>query len=336
MTLSFAAPPSDSLHIVWKDHFGGTTLNSSKWKPAPEWFRQGGSYWSDDNFKLNGNGQLILSVSESNDSVLAGAIRTHQLFDQTYGYFEVKCKLPQIKGGWAAFWMMPYGNHPGQEGEDGTEIDIFESINGWDNKIQHALHWDGYGSEHQKSSQSFTRADLYDGEFHTFGMWWTEGEYRFYIDDVQTWSSSAGGISKVPQYLKLTMEVSNATWPGDWNQQITKPIEWEIDYVKVYEWRDSSANQDQHTTSLNEISQGASSINWSSIGSHQFKIESQTPILGVEIFSSKGEKVFSITHPEDASLNINLENLAPGVYFSKIQALGQKLHTRTFHLMAEN
>ena len=122
-----ALPPSDSLHLVWKDHFNGETLDATKWAPAPEWFRQGASYWNDENYSLDGEGHLTLTVSEQNDSILAGAIRTHRLFDQTYGYFEVKCKLPQIKGGWAAFWMMPSSNKYGGWPKSG-EIDIMEHV----------------------------------------------------------------------------------------------------------------------------------------------------------------------------------------------------------------
>lgn len=129
---------------------------------------------------------------------------------------------------------MPYGNHVGNSGNDGTEMDVFESINGWNGKIQHALHWDGYGAYHQKDQKSMTNWGLYDGNFHKFGMMWTPTEYIFYIDDVETWRSSAGGVSDVDQYMKLTMEVSGETWPGDWKQQTTKPITWAIDYVRVY------------------------------------------------------------------------------------------------------
>jgi beta-glucanase (GH16 family) len=233
--MMFSQAPS-GYSLVWNDEFNGTELDDTKWKPAPEWHRQGGSYWSDENYEMTGSGQVKLITSERNDSVFCGAIRTHNLFDQKYGYFEVRCKVPQIRGGWTAFWMMPYGNNVGDEGNDGTEIDIFESINGWNNKIQHALHWDGYGAEHQKSSQSFTRSDLYDDAYHTFGMRWTDTEYTFYIDGVQTWQTSAGGVSDVNQYLKLTMEVSGDTWPGNWDDQVEKPIDWLIDYVRVYEY----------------------------------------------------------------------------------------------------
>ncbi len=235
LSLTSIAQVTDTLTLVWSDEFEGNELDESKWAACPEWHRQGGSYWSEDNAWLNGNGQLKLKVTERNDSVFCGAIRTHKRYNQKYGYFEVKCRVPQIHGGWAAFWLMPYGNKVGDLGNDGTEMDVFESINGWNGKVNQALHWDGYGAEHQKASKSMTNWGLYDGKYHVFGMMWTPLEYIFYIDNVETWRTSAGGVSDVEQYMKLTMEVSNATWPGDWNNQNTKPITWTIDYVRTYQ-----------------------------------------------------------------------------------------------------
>jgi len=234
LSLDVSSQVPTNYEIVWSDDFNGTQLDATKWAPCPAWNRQGGSYWEADNLSLNGSGKLTLEVTERNDSVFCGAIRTRNLFDQKYGYFEVRCKVPQIQGGWAAFWLMPYQNKSGSQGNDGTEIDVFESINGWNNKVNHAIHWDGYAGDHQKESLSSTRADIYDNNFHKFAMLWTPTEYIFYIDDVETWRTSAGGVSDVSQYLKLTLEVSSDTWPGDWNNQTTKPIEWVIDYVKVY------------------------------------------------------------------------------------------------------
>ena len=235
---------NETLNMVWHDEFDGTEIDPLKWQACPEWFRQGGSYWEADNAWVNGCGKLKLKVSERNDSVFCGAIRTRNNYKQKYGYFEVRCKVPQIQGGWAAFWMMPVGNNPGEEGNDGTEIDIFESINGWNNKIQHALHWDGYGAEHQHTNKSMDRPDIYDNQMHTFGVKWTPSEYVFYIDDVETWRTSAGGVSDVEQYLKLTMEVSNQTWPGNWNNQVEKPIVWTVDYVRTYALPEPDCNGD--------------------------------------------------------------------------------------------
>ena len=317
-TLTQAAPPSNDLTLVWQDEFDGTDLDSTKWKTAPEWFRQGASYWSPDNYHLNGAGRLTLSVTESNGIVYAGAIRTHRLFDRTYGYFEVRCKLPQIKGGWAAFWMMPYGNHPGDAGRDGTEIDIFESINGWNNKVQHALHWDGYGVEHQKVSQSFTRSDLYDGGFHTFGVWWTENEYIFYIDNEETWRTSDGGVSQVKQYLKLTMEVSNADWPGKWSEQIEKPIPWMIDYVRVYEAQESGTVNIQKDPSQAPLYRLSISNNTVRV---LFDNPRHLQDYKIEVWDLKGSLISKDSKIENADYLINLAAYTEGVYFVRVTHL---------------
>ena len=114
---------TDNLRMVWNDEFNGNSLDGSKWATPPAWFRQGGCYWSNDNHQMTGDGKVKLSVTESNDGkVYCGALRTHNKFDKKYGYFETRCTVPAIHGGWAAFWMMPYGNKPGNAGNDGTEI----------------------------------------------------------------------------------------------------------------------------------------------------------------------------------------------------------------------
>ena len=54
-------------------------------------------------------------------------------FSQTYGYFEVRCKVPKAVGIWSAFWLMPDNDIAFSEndvqfsGEDGVEIDVMES-----------------------------------------------------------------------------------------------------------------------------------------------------------------------------------------------------------------
>lgn len=235
LNMNLYAQITDTLVMVWNDEFDGLELDDSKWETCPEWKRQGLSYWEADNHHLTGTGELRLDVTQSGDSVLCGAIRSRGRYYQKFGYFEVRCKVPRMFGGWAAFWMMPDQNIPGDQGRDGTEIDIFETINGMDGKINHALHWDGYGDEHQSTGRSLTRPDIYDDEYHKFGFWWTPTEYVFYIDDVETWRTSAGGVSQVEEYIKLTMEVTDASWAGNWEDQVEKPIHWFIDYVRTYQ-----------------------------------------------------------------------------------------------------
>ena len=93
------------------------------------------------------------------------------------------------------------------------------------------LHWDGYGKEHHSAGTSMTLPELTEG-FHNYGLLWTPDEYVFYVDGKEVWRSKAGGVSQVPEYLKLTEEIGE--WAGD-IRKATLPDYFEVDYVRVYE-----------------------------------------------------------------------------------------------------
>lgn len=162
----------------------------------------------------------------------SGAIRSIGLFEQTYGYYEIRAQLSIEEGFWTAFWLMSDGaQQVGDEGRDGTEIDIFETPFARYNKIEHALHWDGYEKDHKSVGESLTIPEAYGG-FTTFALEWTEDEYIFYVDDVETWRTSGGGVSQVPAYLKITAEIGE--WAGD-IKKANLPSQMVVDYVCVYE-----------------------------------------------------------------------------------------------------
>lgn len=238
-TASFPQPlKASEWALVWQDEFSGSTLNETKWRYCPEWKRcDGHCQWSEEDAYVNGAGQLALRIRNCDGDIRCGAVRTKGLFERTYGYFEIRCQVPVIEGGWCAFWMMPAsGNRPGNEGRDGTEIDIFESIRATQGRVNHALHWDGYGKEHKKDvCQMDDRPYLYEG-YHTYAVLWSEKEYVFYIDGQETWRTSSGGVMQVPAYLKISLEA--AKWSGDIFQE-TLPKEMLVDYVRVYDRKEN-------------------------------------------------------------------------------------------------
>jgi hypothetical protein len=80
-------------------------------------------------------------------------------------------------------------------GPGGASIDIMEKP--WlDGRVQHTLHWDGYGKDH-KSSGFVSQNPRVMEEVHTFSLLWLPDEYVFYIDGKQRWRSKAGDIRKV-------------------------------------------------------------------------------------------------------------------------------------------
>ncbi len=224
----------DGWELVWEDGFSGGEIDATKWRHCPEWVRQGGGgRWSHEDAYVDGDGKLIVRIRRTDEGIRSGALRTEGLFSQKFGYFEIRCKVPVIRGGWAAFWMMPVGGVPvGKDrGREGTEIDVFESIYAENGNVHHALHWGGYGEEHEKEGIVLKgRPELYEG-YHTYGVLWDEGGYVFYIDGEETWRSSAGGVMRVPAYLKVSIEA--AKWAGDIDsEELPKHIA--VDYVRAY------------------------------------------------------------------------------------------------------
>ena len=166
------------------------------------------------------------------------------LFSQAFGYFECKVKFPNSKGMWSAFWLQSSNMRKvGNEGKDGTEIDVYESafINCETSKMGHALLWDGYG-KNAKSSPYITdlSQNLYDG-YHTFALKWTPEYYVFYIDGKPTWATKDGDVSRVKEFLRLTVEIDAGDKWGPHGQKIgafddSKPADdFMVDYVKVYQ-----------------------------------------------------------------------------------------------------
>ena len=166
------------------------------------------------------------------------------LFSQAFGYFECRVKLPKSQGLWSAFWLQsPNMRKVGNEGKDGTEIDVYESafINSKQSKMGHALLWDGYSKDGKVSDYiGELEQDLYDG-YHTFALKWTPEYYVFYIDGTATWATSDGDVSRVKEFLRLTVEIDAGNGWGPHGQKIgdfehsAAADDFMIDYVKVWQ-----------------------------------------------------------------------------------------------------
>jgi beta-glucanase (GH16 family) len=223
-------PKGQTWKLAWNDEFNGTQLDPAKWEIMGDSKRRDG-YWVKKDSYLDGQGRLVLRTAREGDRYTCGSVRTLGRFEHRYGYWVARCQMPKEQGHWPAFWMMCGGvSKVGDDGRDGTEIDIVE-IPWRDGQITMNLHWDGYGAAHKSAGTRTTIPALTTG-FHTYALWWTPTEYVFYTDGKETWRSSAGGVSQVPEYLKLTEEIGK--WGGD-IAKATLPDYFLVDYVRVYD-----------------------------------------------------------------------------------------------------
>ncbi len=246
---------SDGWYLTLEENFDGDTLPET-FAPSPHKLRKT-EYWCDEMISVRDGNAVIKAAHETNhqcpvcnvsEGDFTSGIETMKtvdgkstpLFEQAFGYFEARVKLPQSGGMWSAFWLQSRSTgNIGFEGQDGTEIDIYESsfFRTDKTKMGHALHYDGYDPKYHRCQDTIrdTGIDLYDG-YHTFALKWTPEEYVFYIDGKVTWASDFGGVSKVPAYLRLTNEVRpNQTGPYGQKLGDFEGGELLVDWVKVYQ-----------------------------------------------------------------------------------------------------
>ena len=223
-------PAGQQWKLMWSDEFNGTQLDMAKWEILGDWKRRDG-YWTKSESYLDGHGRLVLRTRQDGDKFVCGAVRTKDRFEHRYGYWVARCKLPTQSGHWPAFWIMSDGVFQvGNEGRDGTEIDIAEFPKR-DGTYEINLHWDGYGRDHKSKGTKLTESSITNG-FHTYAVQWTPTNYTFYVDEKAVWQTTVGGVSQAPEYIKLSEEI------GAWGGKIREaklPDYFEVDYVRVYD-----------------------------------------------------------------------------------------------------
>lgn len=150
---------------------------------------------------------------------VSGLISTQPSFSQTYGYFEMRAELPQGKGLWPAFWMLP------QDDSWPPELDIVESIG----DPSHV-----YMTAHSKCGKSFgAEAQITPHIFHTFAVSWDERDLIWYIDGGEAGRVPTPEDMHKPMYLLANLAVGG-TWPGAPDASTRFPAKLMIDYIRAY------------------------------------------------------------------------------------------------------
>ncbi len=230
-------PEASQAELVFTDDFDGEEIDFTKWSRCPEWTRNPTCYWSNDMTDVDGEGHLVVSMEWDAEqaSLKSGGIWTASTFKFTYGYCEASIKFPKAYGTWGAFWMM-CGDVWTESAVTGVEIDIVESINNETGAYNHALH-SNYASLNSLGPVKLFQTDIYDGEYHTFGVLRAENGYFFYVD------GKLSGL--VPHYkyapcaaegyMELTCEAADWAGIGAEESIAQLPAKMLTDYVRVWD-----------------------------------------------------------------------------------------------------
>ena len=237
-------------NLVFADEFDTEgTPDTSIWKfdigrgeNADGWGNQELQYYTDrtENIKVE-NGYLLITAREEayeGAAYTSARINTKGLFEQKYGRFEARIRLPYGKGLWPAFWMLGNDSDTNIWPQCG-EIDIMENLGSAPATVFGSLHGPGYSAGEAETKEYTLPNDRFDTKFHVFGIEWGPNYINYYVDNKlynQITPDDVNGewVFDHPFYIILNVAVGGS-FPGSPNAETVFPQTMVVDYVRVYQ-----------------------------------------------------------------------------------------------------
>ncbi len=240
--------------LVWQDEFNGTALDPLKWqydtaRNKEGWFNGERQYYSAGRNLSVANG--ILKIEARHEKLdprhfpdWGGQEYTSaRIFSKgvgwTYGFYEVRAKLPCARGTWPAIWMLPVEM---KKWPDDGEIDIMEQVGAEPNLIYASLHTKLFNHtiNTQRSAQKLV--DTSCSAFHVYQLDWQPNSITIGVDGqgiLRVLNDQAGGKGAWPFFKPFRM-ILNLAIGGDWAaakgiDDAAMPQRMEVDYVRVWQ-----------------------------------------------------------------------------------------------------
>ncbi|MDW5316329.1 family 16 glycosylhydrolase [Rhizobium sp. PL01] len=178
------------------------------------------------------NGVLTITAEKTPDAIkvevgghdyTSGMLTTHASFSQTYGYFEIRADMPEERGVWPAFWLLP------EDGSWPPELDVVEMRGQDPNTVHVTVH----SNETGKQTSVATAVSVSDTKgFHTYGVLWQEDEIVWYFDDVAVARADTPSDMHKPMYMLVNLAVGGMA--GAPTDGLPHGSEMKIDYIRAY------------------------------------------------------------------------------------------------------
>jgi beta-glucanase (GH16 family) len=240
---------------TFDEEFNTLSVSTTSPKGASTWYAYppygaAGNYsestWDISALSVSGGILTNKAFLDSNSNWHSGNISsvdpTTAGFSQQYGYFEIRCQMPNSgTGAWPAFWL---DSTSGITGGQNEEIDIFEwygvcdTAGSYQDFVQQASHnWNSNGTQNQTLPYLYSpQTAMPDGQYpwqgyHIYGCQIDPVHVTWYIDGVQT-NQIATPTSYItsPFYMMVDYALGGG-WPltGMVNNSSLS-----VDWVRVY------------------------------------------------------------------------------------------------------
>ena len=248
------ALPSDA-KLVWSDEFDGAAIDGAKWsfdthRNKDGWYNDEAQYYSADrpaNARVE-DGRLIIEARHDPEKIRKLADWGGQKYSSarmvtkgkaawTYGFYEIRAKLPCARGTWPAIWMLPEaGGWP-----DGGEIDILEHVGSRPNFAHANLHTGLFNHVKGTGRGAEIALPTSCSAFHRYQLDWRPDVITIGIDDrayFRVRNDQPGGRGAWPFDRPFHM-ILNLAIGGGWAgsrgiDDEAMPEALEVDYVRVW------------------------------------------------------------------------------------------------------
>ena len=203
----------------------------------------------------------------------SGKITTKDKFSVKYGRVDFRAKMPTGTGVWPAMWMLPndsvYGSWPLS-----GEIDVFEGRGRTPNMVFGTLHYGSQWPNNINSSDAFNmtkNGNVKTGidDWHVYSVVWDAENIKIYCDGKCYFKCTAGewysgsdrGNTYAPFdqrfYLILNLAAGGTFDSGYVPDDNFTSAMMEVDYVRVYQRKVASNEDEQNDKNANVKTDGA-------------------------------------------------------------------------------
>jgi beta-glucanase (GH16 family) len=245
--------------LVWQDEFNGTRLDPSKWsfdtaRNKEGWFNGELQYYSAGRRQNLRVAKGLLTIEARQETLETAPDWGGQHYTSariiskgagwTYGFYEIRAKLPCARGTWPAIWMLPTNM---VTWPDDGEIDIMEQVGAEPNLIYASLHTKLFNHvlKTQRSAQRLVPTSC--SAFHRYQLDWRPDSITIGVDGrgiLRVRNDQPGGKGAWPFNVPFHM-ILNLAIGGDWAgakgiDDAAMPQRMIVDYVRVWQTRDES------------------------------------------------------------------------------------------------
>lgn len=240
--------------LVWDDEFNGVALDRRKWqydtaRNKQGWYNGEREYYSAGQNLRVANG--LLTIEARHETLNRAAYpdwggqeyTSAKIFSKgagwTYGFYEVRAKLPCGRGTWPAIWMLPVDM---RKWPDDGEIDIMEQVGAEPNLIYASLHTKLFNHilKTQRSAQKLVPTSC--SAFHVYQLDWRPTSITIGVDGhgiLRVRDNRPGGKGSWPFFTRFKM-ILNLAIGGDWAaakgiDNAAMPQSMNVDYVRVWQ-----------------------------------------------------------------------------------------------------